>query len=88
MGWVVNVTPRPLDSREDPVPIVQKAGWAPGPVWTGEENLASTVIRSPDLPVQSLYRLSYTGPALQIILVSFAPRLPNNKNRLYAPIER
>ena len=23
-----------------PVPIVQEAGWAPGPVWTGVENLA------------------------------------------------
>ena len=26
--------------RENPVPIVQEAGWAPGPVWTGAENLA------------------------------------------------
>ena len=26
--------------RERPVPIVQEAGWAPGPVWTGAENLA------------------------------------------------
>ena len=26
--------------RKDPVPIVQEAGWAPGPVWTGAENLA------------------------------------------------
>ena len=25
---------------KDPVTIVQKAGWAPGPVWTGAENLA------------------------------------------------
>jgi hypothetical protein len=25
--------------RKDPVPIVQEAGWAPGPVWTGAENL-------------------------------------------------
>jgi hypothetical protein len=25
---------------KDPVPIVQEAGWAPGPVWTGVENLA------------------------------------------------
>ena len=24
---------------KDPVPIVQEAGWAPGPVWTGAENL-------------------------------------------------
>jgi len=24
----------------DPVTIAQEAGWAPGPVWTGAENLA------------------------------------------------
>ena len=48
---------------KDPVLIVQEAGWAPGPVWTGAENLASTGIRSPDRPVssESLYRLSYPG---------------------------
>ena len=26
---------------KDPVPIVQEAGWAPGPVWTGAENLGT-----------------------------------------------
>ena len=25
---------------KDPVPIVQEAGWTPGPVWIGAENLA------------------------------------------------
>ena len=40
-GRGVSVTPRPLFTPEkDPVPIVQKAGWASGPVWTGAENLA------------------------------------------------
>ena len=29
---------------KDPVLIVQEAGWAPGPVWTGAENLTSTGI--------------------------------------------
>jgi len=61
-GWGVSVTPRPLfTSRKDPVPTVQEAGWAPGPVWTGAENLAPTGIRSPDRPArsQSLCRLSY-----------------------------
>jgi hypothetical protein len=54
--------PRPLFTlREDPVPIVLEAGRAPGPVWTGAENLAPTGIRSPDRPArsQSLYRLRY-----------------------------
>ena len=51
---------------KDPVPIVQEAVWAPGPVWTGAENLAPTRIRSPDRPASSvsLYRLSYPGPLL------------------------
>jgi len=41
-GWGVRVTPWPLfNPGKDPVPIVQEAGWAPGPVWTGAENLAS-----------------------------------------------
>jgi hypothetical protein len=51
---------------KDPVPIVQEAGWAPGPVWTGVENLAPTGIRSLDRPAcsQSLYRLSYPAHSL------------------------
>ena len=35
---------------KEPVPIVQKAGWAPVPVWTAAENLAHTGIRSPYRP--------------------------------------
>jgi hypothetical protein len=38
---MVNSTPRPLYPRErDPLPIVQEAGWAPGPVWTAAKNLS------------------------------------------------
>ena len=46
---------------KDPVPIVQEAGWASGPVGAGMENLAPAGIRSPDRPAhrQSLYRLRY-----------------------------
>jgi len=49
--------------RKYPVPIVQEAEWAPGPVWTGAQNIAPTGIRSPDCPThrQSLYQLSYTA---------------------------
>jgi hypothetical protein len=40
-GWGVSVTLRPLfTSGKDPVPIVQEAGWVPGSVWRGTENLA------------------------------------------------
>jgi hypothetical protein len=57
---VVSSTPRPLFTPwKDPVPILQEAGWAPGPVWTGGKS-RPTGIRSPDRPArsQSLYRLS------------------------------
>ena len=72
-GWGVSVTPRPLFTPgKDPVPIVQKAGWARGPIWTGAENLAPTGIRSPGRSVrsQSLYQLRYpvhsvAWPAIQ-----------------------
>jgi len=48
---VVSDTRRPLFTPgKDPVPIVQEAGSAPGPVWTGAENLTLIGIRSPDRP--------------------------------------
>jgi hypothetical protein len=56
---------------KDSVPIIQETGWAPGPVWTGAENLALTGIRSTDRPArsQSLYRLSY--PVHPLLYLSF-----------------
>jgi hypothetical protein len=58
--------PVALHPGNDPVPTVREVGWAPGPVWTGAENLAPTPpgIRSPDRPARCelLYRLSYPGP--------------------------
>ena len=34
--WVVSSTPRlHFTPGKDPVPVLQEAGWAPGPVWTG-----------------------------------------------------
>jgi hypothetical protein len=56
------------------VPSVQEAGWSSGPVWTGAENLATKVIRSPDPPARSepLWRLSYAGPPAQLrVLLPF-----------------
>ena len=51
MGGVVKNTPRPLHPQERyPVPNVQEAGGAPGPVWKGAEDLAPNGIRSPERP--------------------------------------
>jgi len=67
-GWVFSSTPRPhFTPGKDPVPILQEAGWAPGPVWTGG---ISRPHRDsiPDRPArsQSLYRLSYRPTILYI----------------------
>jgi len=72
--------PRPLFTPgKDPVPIVQEAGWAPEPVWTGAENLTPTGIRSPDRPVRrkSLYRLSYPVHSI-----------PDSDNRFFSSSQR
>ena len=46
---MVNITPRPLYPRQgDRASVLQEAGWTPGPIWTGAENLSVTGIRSPD----------------------------------------
>jgi len=63
-GWVVSSTPRPhFTPGKEPVPILQEAGWAPEPVWTGGES-RSHRDSIPDRPArsQSLYRLSYVAP--------------------------
>ena len=60
-GWVVSSTPWPdFTPGKDPVPILQEAGWAPRPVWTGGRSRPHRD-SIPDRPVrsQSLYRLSY-----------------------------
>ena len=64
-GCVVSSTPRPyFTPGKDPVPILQKAGWAPGRVWTGgKSRLHRDSI--PDRPARSLslYQLSYPAHA-------------------------
>jgi hypothetical protein len=45
--------PGQFTSGKDPVPIVQEAGWASGPIWTYAKHLAPTGIRSPDRPARS-----------------------------------
>ena len=60
-GWVVSSTPRPhFTPCKDPVPIVQEAGWGPGPVWKGGKSRPHRD-SIPDRPARS-QSLSY--PAL------------------------
>ena len=63
MGWVVNATLRSLYPwKRDKVPVLEEAGWAPGKVWMGAEEVSLTGIRSPNREARSklLYRLSYS----------------------------
>ena len=37
--WVVSSMPRPhFNPGKQPAPILQEAGWAPGPVWKGRKS--------------------------------------------------
>jgi hypothetical protein len=63
--------PAAFTAGKDPVPIVQDAGWAPGPVWIGAENLVPTGIRFPDRPArrQSLCRLRYLAHGILVLFI-------------------
>ena len=69
-GWVVSSTPQPhFTTRKDPIPILQEAGWALRPVWTGRKSRPHRD-SIPDSPARNrlLYRLSY--PAHTIMHIS------------------
>ena len=76
-GWVVSSMPRPhFTPRKEPVPILQEAGWTPGPVWTGRKYRPHRD-SIPDRPVrsQSLYRLSYPAHLSSIYGIKFKKTL-------------
>ena len=58
--WSAASPGRTLPPGKDPVPILQEAGWTPGPIWTGGKSRPHRD-SIPDCPArsQSLYRLSY-----------------------------
>ena len=52
-GWVASSTPRPdFTPGKDPIPILQEAGWTPGPVWTGRKSRPHRDL-IPDRPARS-----------------------------------
>ena len=78
-GSGVSVTPWPLFTPgKDPVPIVQEAGWAPGPVWTGAANLAPPGFDPRTVqPVASRYTDYATRPTfLRVASKNFVGRAP------------
>ena len=70
-GWVVSSTPRPhFTPGEDPVPIVQEAGWAPGPVWTGRKSRShrDSILRE-YYSVINFWKSPLSKPGYQIFIV-------------------
>lgn len=61
-GWVVSATPQPLYPRERTTVPILEVWCAPWPFWTGVENLASNLVRTPYSPFRTylLYRHSYS----------------------------
>jgi len=70
MGWRPTST-LPPPPQEDPVAILQEAGWAPGPVGTGgksrphQDSIPDHQARS-----QSLYRLSYPAHIQEMVVIA------------------
>jgi len=59
----------------DPVSPLLKTGCAPGPVWTGAENLESTGSRSPDYPprIEPLFRSTLFGSTFVNVMFILRP---------------
>jgi len=91
---VVSSTPRPhFTPGKDPVPILQEAGWAPGPVWKSGKSrphrgsildlLASSSVGIPTelrSPTSEMYRIKILATIPTTLLVSFTGFPKNLQN--------
>ena len=79
--------PRPLFTPgKDPVPTVQEAGWDPGPVCTGAENLAPTGIRSHSHKLHNIKKLNGKMPFFDMrnysdcsVVMDIIPKIPHSQ---------
>ena len=70
-GWMFSSTPRPhFTPGKDPVPMLQEAGWAPGPIWTGGKSRPHRDSIS-DRPARSSVAIptELSGPQMWYVLV-------------------
>ena len=66
---MVSSTPRPhFTPGKDPVPVLQEAGWAPGPVWTGGKSRPHRN-SIPDRPARSSVAIPTALPRIIIIII-------------------
>ena len=71
--WSAARPDRTLPPGKDPIPILEGAGWAPGPVWTGGKSRPHRD-SIPDRPArsQSLYRPIYPAHTVDKVVLSKA----------------
>jgi hypothetical protein len=67
--WSATRPSRTLPPGKDSVPIVQGAGWAPGPVWTGGKS-RPIGIRSPDQPARHTLSQNYNFHYRKAVLLT------------------
>ena len=68
---MVSSTPRPhFTPKKDSVPILQEAGWAPGPVWTGRKSRPHRD-STPDRPARSQFAISTEILSQYVTLTDF-----------------
>jgi hypothetical protein len=78
--WVISSTPQPhFNPGKDPVPIVQEAGWAPGPVWKGGKS-RPTGIRSRTVQPRSSVAIptELLGPQKSFCVSKYKSHLRNS----------
>jgi hypothetical protein len=63
--------PAAFTPGKDPVPIVQEAGWAPGLVWTGAENLTPPGFDPQTVRPRASRYTDYTVPFFVELLVIY-----------------
>jgi len=77
--WSAARPGRTLPPGKDPIPILQEAGRAPGPVWTGGKSHPHRD-SIPDRPARgrSLYRLSYRAHSVLCRLINSSNEVGTN----------
>ena len=88
MGWVVSAKSQSIYLREtDAVPIVQEAGWTPGTVWTGAQNLAQyrDSIHGPSKPYRAAISTELSRPCHMLLAICIL-RVCHNLKQLVVEI--
>ena len=84
---MVSSTPRPhFTPGKDPVPILQEAGWVPGPVWTGGKSRPHRD-SIPDRPARSSVAIPTELPGPRVYIYIYIYIYINGWKRSYTVAE-